>query len=307
MSEPAGGRPRGGPFVEESPMKFRMFLLGLVASAGTATASGIEGSGIIVLHPSMNGALTMSGNSTVQIPAKAVFVNSNHATAVRMSGNATLDAPNLNVVGGTSMSGNSQCTGSVALGSLPVQDPLSGLQFPSSAGMQNMGAQSLSSSTQKTLSPGYYPSISISANAVVTLQPGLYVLGGNMSLSGNAQLIGSDVTIMMSSGSLSLSGNGVVNLSPPSSGSYSSVVIAQPSSNTNVMSLSGNGNMNITGAIYSPNGTINMSGNGVVQGEGPLIGDIVIARVVNMSGNSTIKVGRPHLQAVAPPKIPLAD
>ncbi len=45
---------------------------------------------------------SMTGNATVTIPARAVYVNSNSSSAVRTTGNASLDAPDVYICGGFS-------------------------------------------------------------------------------------------------------------------------------------------------------------------------------------------------------------
>src|SRR5690242_10921023 len=111
-------------------MNARAFLIATGLAASSATAGGLDGSGLVVLDGSASGALTMVGNSVVQIPARSAFVNSSSASAVRTTGNATLDCPNLYVVGGTSFGGNSHCTGTVTSTGVPYGDPLAGTHFP---------------------------------------------------------------------------------------------------------------------------------------------------------------------------------
>src|SRR5436309_2560026 len=87
--------------------------LSLLILSGSAFGGGMTGSGLVVLDTSASGALSMTGNSEVDIPAAAVYVNSSSSTAVRTTGNATLRTPDLYVAGGTSFTGQSGCTGTV--------------------------------------------------------------------------------------------------------------------------------------------------------------------------------------------------
>ena len=64
-------------------MKVLAVITGVGALAGTALAGGTSGCGLVVLDQSMSGALTMSGNSEVDIPTQAVYVNSSDSRAVR--------------------------------------------------------------------------------------------------------------------------------------------------------------------------------------------------------------------------------
>jgi len=285
-------------------MKFLSFLLCSAALAGTAMAD--DGSGVIVLDRSASGALSMTGNSSVLIPARAVFVNSNSPTAITTAGNAVLNAPNLYVCGGTNYSGHSGCTGVTHRGALPCQDPMSAFRFPSTAGMASMGPQQITSS--RTLNPGNYDQgISISGNAQVTLNPGAYLIGGSGFRLTSGSVIGSGVTLVMLQGSLSLAGNGNVQLSPPGSGDMGLAVIVQPCTNGNAMSLAGGSNMIIVGSIYAPAATIGLTGNSTAAGSGPQMGDVVIANRLSLTGTSQVRIGRLDMHALSPPRLPLCD
>ena len=83
------------------------------------------------------------------------------------------------------------------------------------------------------------------------MNSGLYIIeGGGFTVSGNASVTGSGVTIFNAGskypttggtyGSITLSGNGTFNLSAPTTGTYAGVVIFQPADNTKALSVSGN-------------------------------------------------------------------
>jgi len=111
-------------------MKLMTVLLGVGALSACAMGSDLQSSGLIVLNSHSDRALEMVGNSTVRIAGRAVFVNSDHAQAVRTTGNATLDCPTLNVVGGVSYSGNSGCTGQTCHPAVGYADPLNNTVMP---------------------------------------------------------------------------------------------------------------------------------------------------------------------------------
>jgi hypothetical protein len=289
-------------------MKLMTVVLGLSALSASALGDGLSGSGMIVLNPSASGALSMTGNATVRIPARAVYVNSTNSRAVTTSGNATLDCPNLYMCGNAVFSGHSGVTGQVTRTAVAYGDPLSGVAIPNGVGMPSYPQSSQSGGTV-TLQPGYYPNgYTVSGQGSVILAPGTFVFGGaGFRMSGQGTLSGAGVTMVIASGSFSLSGQGAVTLSPPASGSLASVVVVQPSANHNGLSMSGGSNMLIRGAVYSPGATISMSGNSTVEGTGPQMGDIVIADRVVMSGNAEIRIGSRDMIAIVPPKLPYAD
>jgi hypothetical protein len=274
-----------------------------VAVAGAALAGDQPvPSGMVVLDSSANGALSMVGNSTVQIPARAVYVNSSSTKAVSTTGSAVLDAPYLYVVGGASFNGSSKCTGQVINSVAPYVDPYAGRQFPDTSGMADLGGRHITTSV--TLQPGYYSGgIRISGNAAVTLQPGLYVVGGDGLRLSSGSISGEGVCIAIYSGSLDIAGSSGMTLTPPADGPFAGITIAQPSFNTEEMKLAGGSEVDISGAIYAPRAMLTMVGNSTVEGTGPQMGDVVVAGRVTMKGTSIIRIGEPG----APPlKLPTA-
>jgi hypothetical protein len=225
---------------------------------------------IYVLDPSAAGALTISGNSSLNVPGNLI-VDSSSSTALSASGNATVKASSILVVGKIQQSGNPTFSPAPVSGVAAVANPLQNLTGPSSTGITNYGAVAISGSTSRTINPGIYSQISISGNALVTFNPGLYLIeGGGFTVSGTASVVGSGVTLYNTSsnypsatgayGGITLSGSGSINLSAPISGPYTGVVILQPSANTRALSVSGNAT-GLVGTLYAPAAQVIISGN----------------------------------------------
>lgn len=291
-----------------------MKLTAIVASAALLGASltgtvkadePLPPSGLVVLDQTGSGSLSMVGNAEVEVPTRAVYVNSSHRQAVSTTGTAILDAPYLYVVGGVQFKGQSHCTGEIVTSVAPYQDPCSGTINPSTVGMENRGGGSYGGTT--TLQPGYYPNGISMNNGNVTLSPGLYVVGGQGFKVNGGNLTGEGVCIIVQSGEFNLGGNGQVRLSPMTGGPYANMVIFQPPSNTNQMTLRGGSDLKITGTIYVPRATLQMVGNSTAEGQGPLMGDMVVAHRVDMRGTSLIRIGRPGAPAVKLPVMPVYD
>jgi len=133
-----------------------------------------------------------------------------------------------------------------------------------------------------TLSPGTYSSIS-SGSGAMTLNPGLYIVNGNINIGNGAAVTGTGVTIV-TSGTVSFGGGATVTLSAPlanaTSGGIPGIVIAGNSTSTDTLS---NGmKPTLTGVVYYPNGTMAISG-GVNVGNSCLE---VIAGSVSVSNGS---------------------
>jgi hypothetical protein len=95
----------------------------------------------------------------------------------------------------------------------------------------------------------------------LTLGSGIYTIGGNLALTGSGSMTGSGITFY-TLGSDTLTGSGSMNLAAPTSGTYSGVLIYQPSSNTNAMSITGSGGDNIKGILYAPRAGLTLTGSG---------------------------------------------
>ena len=156
------------------------------------------------------------------------------------------------------------------------------------SGLTNYGREILSGNSSATIQPGIYKQITVSGYAELTLSSGIYIIeGGGFSVSGNASVSGSGVTIFNAGsqypiaggtyGNITLSGNGSYNLSPPTSGTYTGIVIFQPKDNTNALSFSGNAS-GMTGAIYAPAARLNESGNGQLNAA-------IVVDTLTFSGN----------------------
>jgi hypothetical protein len=254
-------------------------------STATITVSVITS--IFALNSTASGALTLSGNATISIPG-AVVVDSSSSTALLASGNGRISASIIDVAGGFQKGGNASFSPTPTTGaSLP--DPLAGLIGPSTTGMASSGAVILSGNAQRTIAPGIYSQIAVSGNAELTLSGGTYLIaGGGLTVTGNASIAGSGVTIYNagsnypnsggSFGGITLSGNGTFSLSAPATGTYAGILIFQSRQNTRALSFSGNAMAGMSGTIYAANALLSMSGNASLQN--PLI-----VGMLNLSGN----------------------
>jgi Flp pilus assembly protein TadG len=185
-----------------------------------------------------------------------------------------------------------------------------------------------------TLSPGIYSSIGIGGGGTVTMNSGIYVLnaaylngsqpvsfstGNGSTVTGSGVMIyntGSDYNPATGSpdssdlnntpnppnstqfGQVALNG-GTVNLSPPTSGTFSGIVFYQRRWNTLGAGVGGNSNnVNVTGTIYDKWGTFTLSGQGQYNAEF-VVGSLVIsggsAVTINATGKNQGRVNQVFL------------
>jgi Ca2+-binding RTX toxin-like protein len=272
----------------------------LASSASTSTI--VVNPSIIVLDPTADQALGLSGNASITISG-GVYVDSSSKIALSASGNAQIKASVIDVHGGAQKSGNATFSPSPITHAASLPDPLAGLAGPSTSGMINYGSYSLSGNSKATIKPGIYSQIAVSGNAALTLSAGTYIiLGGGFTTSGNASVAGSGVFVFNAGnnypspsskfGAISLTGNGTLSLNPTTTGPYAGISIDQPAVNTQVLTFNGNAMTGVSGTIYAPGAQLAESGNARISAA-------LIVDTLQMSGNAVANVAIAAPQAKA--------
>ncbi|MFI5259425.1 MAG: MBG domain-containing protein, partial [Candidatus Limnocylindrales bacterium] len=269
-------------------------------NTGTLTVTlSPAGASVFVLDGSAGGALNLSGNAGINI-AGDVVVDSSSSSAILASGNATVTAPyGVLVVGGVSKSGNASVTRTGTPGA--TGDPLAGLPIVTGGTVRT--AVNLSGKSSLTINPGIYGQITVSGNASLTMSAGVYIIaGGGFNVSGNASVTGSGVMIYNAGtgynpatwadggtfGSIALTGNGTVSLTPASTGNYAGILIFQARDNSKALTLSGNATQGISGAIYALKAQVVESGNAQVGSASNPVS--IVVDTMSMSGNSVANI-----------------
>jgi hypothetical protein len=259
-------------------------------SSTTVTVSIADS--IYVLNSSASGALSVSGNSSINVGG-AVVVDSKSPTALQANGNASVTASAIEVAGGVQVTGNATLRPSPLTGAAAVFDPEAGLAVPTVT--NNQGSVNLSGSQALTINPGVYSSIKVSGSAKLTMSPGVYVIaGGGFTVTGNASVNGNGVMIYNAGsnytttgsggnfGGITLSGNGTISLTAPATGAYAGVLIFQERDNNRAIAVGGNGVTGLSGGlIYAPQALLAVSGNAQLQHAPLIVGQL------QLSGNGT--------------------
>jgi Flp pilus assembly protein TadG len=270
-----------------------------ITGTGTALINGPASNGcVLALDSAAAGAGTISGTSANLTLKNCSFdVNSKSGSDLVLGGGSSLTATDV-ILGGTdSVASNASITttGGIRTNQPPVADPYAGRTIPAPGTCNNLNGPV---NGTVTLSPGTYcksNAFKINGGANVTLLPGVYILDQiDFNLAGGASVSGTGVTIILtSSGSFSNTGNiiinggATVNLTAPTTGSYSGMVFWQdgraPDSNKD--NFNGGSTMTVTGAIYTPSQTVNYSGGNASGGTGCTQ---LIAKIIVFSGNSEL-------------------
>jgi Flp pilus assembly protein TadG len=272
----------GGPV----PVQARAVALGSPVAANV---------GILVLDPHGKGALSSQGSGGSTVNGTPVVVDSDNAEAAIAGGGGILAAQEFDFSGGYTTTGGGQFVGPINLNRRPMDDPLADLPVPDPTTMVNQSAKKFQfTQGSQTLSPGVYTGgISVSGTGSLTLLPGIYYMdGGGFSFSGQGNLLGNGVMIYNAPGNgnsdgISVSGQGSMILSGPTSGVYAGVTFFQDRTSTVTGNVQGaGGNTSITGTFYFAGALLNVSGNGGVSN----IGSQYISYDLALGGNGGINI-----------------
>ena len=258
------------------------------------TALNSKGTGITV----QGGAAVNASGCTLKSNAAFADTNGSNVTAswVYASGAVTVSG-NSYITNGTSTvtptNVGSWTNNAPLYKSAPaISDPYAGnAQITSDFSALKPGTGNAFNGTWQpsTLSPGTYKSIT-SGSGNITINPGLYIVNGDVSIGNGAALTGTGVTII-ASGSVTFGGGSAVTLSAPVTGSTSGGIpgIVMAGNSTGTETLSNGMKPTLTGVVYFPNATVAVAGgvnvaNGCLE---LLAGSVTISNGASFGGSCT--------------------
>jgi hypothetical protein len=212
-----------------------------------------------------------------------------------MQGSASFNGDCIYASGGFQQGGSSQVTTTkcdgVQTNSDPIADPYADVVVPTATLpciSGNIGSNNTSTTVTPTLTHStgvkYMRFCSLSIQGHVTFAPGLYIIDGSMSSTGQS-ITGAGVTFMVG-GNVSLTGNLTLNVSAPVSGPFSGLVFFGDRDTTvETAKITGNSGSVIQGAVYFPTGDLEYTGSSAVSDGCTQI----IARTIAFAGNSAVR------------------
>ena len=263
-------------------------------TARTSVVNTNDGLGcVLALNRTAAGAATAQGSTTVKLNGCSLYDNSDNDTALTAGGSATVHADFVGVVGGIGSSSGITATNGIRTRISPVVDPYADVQAPSYSGCDR---RNYTAKNTETINPGVYcGGIGTNANAVLTLNPGLYILdGGGLTVNGGATVNGDGVTLFFTSSSgrdwasVTINGNANVNLKPMTYGPTRGMVVFADRNTPQDTSFKFNGGSNqyFAGAIYVPSAAINFAGGA----DSSTTCTQVIGDTVTFTGNSNLAI-----------------
>ena len=330
---PAAGQYEGSPnyvevVVDEEPATF--FIQAIIPDVLRVRARGVAGFelfpepyALVVLDTNDCQAYSQEGSASIAIAGGGIMVNSDCAlNAFNKTGSGSTYAEGaIDVAGGSSVSGSGAVSPEPRTVSWTVADPLSTLPPPPlgepAAGSPGTAAAPVtwtySSGGNITLSPGtYYGGFASSCVCTITLLPGTYVMaGGGFTKSGGANFTGDGVTIYVTTNPtnptgdgapkpFSLSGSGVLDLSPPTSGIYQGITLWQDEAISSAVLMRGSNDL-VSGIIYTPGAALDISGDselGTVQ---------LVVKTFRLSGNAPLNVTYGEFRVFEAPEVVLVE
>lgn len=225
------------------------------------TAPIAFGNAMVSLNPTACRAFWVHGTSDTVVTGSGVFVNSNCATgafqAFDQSGNGTITAPNICVVGGATY-GAGDVTPPPQTGCGPQ------LPYPPQYLWPQPTCSTNATKSGGVITPGNMPASWLGGN--VTLQPGIYCITGDAKINASDNINGSGVLLYFMNGGIHINGGATINLSAPTSGAYAGLLLYLPLTNSSDVVLNGNGQSAFTGTILAPASEIQINGTGSAYG-----------------------------------------
>jgi hypothetical protein len=241
---------------------YRMSFFGNLLPAGgfrthveaTAMTMGKSPLCVLIMGPSAGDDLHLTGTSQLQAPC---LVHGNQNLTV--DGGAALTA--------TESEAGSTATGPITpsanMGAPVIGDPFTALNtsFPTNC-TQSPGSNNVNITANQTLPAGVHcGAMTVVGNTVLTLGPGEHYFGGNLTLKSGSQIAGTDVVMIFAKGvTLDFKGASSISLVGRQKGPLAGFVLIDDRADTGTFNLESDPFVNVTGAIYVPNATLNIQG-----------------------------------------------
>ncbi|GLR85112.1 TadE/TadG family type IV pilus assembly protein [Bradyrhizobium iriomotense] len=264
----------------------------------TARAVALPNSGtgcVLALNSSASPAVNVSGSNQLNLIKCNLYSNSSGSPSLNVAGSATVSANQVGVVGDVSGASNITATNGVRTHMRPISDPYANVSPPSEPSCDNKKYTINANGKTNSLSPGCYSgNITVNAGATLNLSAGIYYLdGANLSVSGNATITGTGVTLVFTGsgsnwGTASIGSNAIIDLTAPTTGSTKGIVMygdrSMPAGTA--FNLTGGSTQNFGGAIYLPKANLSFSGgNGTSTSCTKIIAD-----TLTFTGTSNLQV-----------------
>jgi Flp pilus assembly protein TadG len=222
---------------------------------------------VLALDKAASGAAAFKGSAAVALNKCSLYSNSANAVSVSAGGTSSLSTHSVRASGGVSGASNIDAEHGIYQNQSPALDPYASFSSGSASGCTQTN---LRVKTNMTISAGTYcGGIQVNAGAVLTLNPGIYyITGGDFTVNGGATVTGSGVTLVFTSqtgtnyATANINGGATVNLTAPTSGPTTGIVLFgdrnMPMGTS--FKLNGGSTQYFGGAVYLPKAALEFAG-----------------------------------------------
>lgn len=259
---------------------------------------------IFDLDPHASGAFgTMSASGGAAFVANCgIVIDSDSSTAATASGSGTVvKGSHIGIVGGYSINSGAVFLPTPQTGIIPVDDPLLYVPQPSTPSPSSSTcygskdqATSVAGGATLTLTGGavFCKGLTVNGGGTLNISDGIYtILGGGLKINGGATVNGTNIMVFDTKGSdnphsfgeIYISGQAVVNLKAPTSGTYSGILFFQDRSVTAGQmgaDLEGGAAQSLEGALYFPTTALKYAGGSSTSAKYT----IVVADTITVTG-----------------------
>jgi hypothetical protein len=265
-----------------------------VTARAVAGVGGASSDCVYALDPEMENAFQTQ--SSAELTAGCGFVvNSRHARALRAESSSKITGTSVSVTGGASVVASAKVNPTAQTGAPPRPDPLASLPAPYVGGCTHTGQLIINKDT--TLNPGVYcGGILARTSAVVTLNPGMYILkGGGLKLESSSEIQGDGVTIYntfgggYAYGEIVFESSADVRLRAPTTGPYAGILFFSDRNaplSSKVHKFQSSTDSYLEGAIYMPNQHVGLQSSSNISARYM----IVIARSLYLHSSSELQL-----------------
>ncbi|MGI9433219.1 MAG: TadG family pilus assembly protein, partial [Geminicoccaceae bacterium] len=226
--------------------------------AASANAGRRGATCVLALDKATNGAMSVTGQSSLEVPGCGVQVNSRASNALTVQGTGSIAADSICVAGDASISGSAYASPTPTTYCPQVVDPLADLEPPDIGACDhtNMSLKKVNA----TLNPGVYcGGLDIGAKSEITLQPGVYVIkDGSLSIKSDGAISGDGVMIYLTGPGavLDFKSKSAVSLAAPATGGFKGILIFQDRNFGGTHSWKSKVPNELRGTIYLPSGDL---------------------------------------------------
>jgi hypothetical protein len=238
---------------------------------------------VLAIAPVAVDAIKLQNASQINAPGCAV--DSNQSVTVASSGQLSAEATEV----GTTASG--PISPAALTGAANIPDPFTALDIaePSSC---PQGAPQVTIGADTVLQPGLHcGAYQVTGSYTLTLAPGEHYFAGNLTGKGGSIITGTDVVVIFGPNtSLDLKGSSNISLNGRQSGPLAGFVMAVDRAASGTFQIQTDPFTNITGAVYAPSVTLNLSGTH--QAAQASQWTVITAKAITVTGGQT---GSPNI------------